>query len=250
MTDHREVFREVIEHVSRELVHADFARGGAIIRVPIYYPSRAAVVVRVEPGKDNFFVTDMGLGYQEAELMGASLIYVRHSKSIAERAGIRFDNDSFFVVEASRNQLAGAIAAVANCSQEAVALAAYKLAERKAAEVAEELFERLVRIFTLPRVTKNAAVYGASHTEYHFAAMVTASKRPAVFEAVSPHHTSVFAANSKFHDVILVERPPIPFAVVRKKSELGTYHDLLAQVSNVIETETPDKSIKQLAEAA
>jgi hypothetical protein len=192
----------------------------------------------------------MGLGYHEAELMGASLIYSRHARSIAENAGISFDAHAFFIVEVAREQLAGAIATVGNCSQEAVALAAYKLAERSASDVAEELYERLVRIFTPPRVAKNAPVIGASNTEYHVAALVQGQKRPAVFEAVSAHHTSVFAANSKFHDLALLEKPPVAIAVVRKKKELGTYLGLLSQTANVIETDVTDERITQLTKAA
>jgi hypothetical protein len=243
-------FRSTIEAVVMELVHAEFRGGNVFIRTPVLYPSGATVVVRVDDAGKTFFVTDMGAGYQEADMMGASLIYARHARAIAESAGIRFDNEAFFVIEASREQLPGAIATVANCSQEAVGLAAYKLSERRASDVAELLYDRLVRIFTLPKVAKNASIIGASNTEYNVAALVTLDKRPAVFEAVANHPASIVFANSKFHDFALLERPPVSIAVVRKKKELGTYHNLLAQVAHVIETDVSDERISKIARAA
>lgn len=243
-------FREIVEAVSRELVGVEHTREGAFVRTPVLYPSGANVVVRVTPHAENLFVTDMGFGYQEAELMGSSLVYARHARSIAESAGIQFDSESFFVVEVTRGQLAGAIATVANCSHEAVALAAYKIAERRASDVGEALYERLVRIFTPPKVAKNAAIHGASNIEHHVAALVTLDKKSAIFEAVANHPTSIAFASSKFHDIALLEKPPIQVAVVRKKKELGAYHNLLGQVAHVIEADVSDDRISRLARAA
>jgi hypothetical protein len=244
--------KKTVDAVAQELVGVDYHSGAAFVRTPLMYPSGANVVIRVNEGpKDDFHVTDFGLGYQEAELMGTSLIYTRHARPIAENSGIGFDSEAFFVSWASREQLAGAIATVANCSQEAVGLAAYKMAERRASDLGEELYERLVRIFSAPRVAKNAQFYGASNIEYHVAALVRSEdKKTAIFEAVANHPTSIAFANSKFHDFALLEQPPIQIAVVRKKKDLGTYHNLLAQVAHVIETDVSDDRIVRLTKAA
>jgi hypothetical protein len=248
----RAKFTATMEAVARELIDIDYHSGAAFVRTPVIYPSGSNAVVRVTQlgVSDTFFVTDLGLGYQEAELMGSSLIYARHARTIAENAGINFDSEAFFVAETSRDQLAGAIATVANCSQEAVALAAYKIAERRASDLGEELYERLIRIFTPPKVAKNVAIFGASNVEHHVSAMVTIAKRPAIFEPVANHPTSIAFANSKFHDLALLEQPPIQIAVVRKKKELGTYLNLLGQVAHVIETDVSDDRISRLARAA
>jgi len=210
-------FSATVENAARELVSAEFHNGSAFIRTPILYPSGSTVVVRVDDNGKSYFVSDFGMGYQEADLMGASLIYGRHARTIAEMAGIRFDSEAFFVIEVSREQLAGAIATIANCSQEAVALAAYKLADRRSADLAELLYDRLVRIFTPKNVLKNAPVFGASQTEYNVTALVTSDKKPAVFEAVSNHPSSIVFANSKFHDLALLETPPVSIAMVQEK---------------------------------
>jgi hypothetical protein len=121
-------FSATVENAARELVSVEFHNGSAFIRTPILYPSGSTVVVRVDDNGKSYFVSDFGMGYQEADLMEASLIYGRHARTIAEMAGIRFDSEAFFVIEVSREQLAGAIATIANCSQEAVALAATSVA--------------------------------------------------------------------------------------------------------------------------
>jgi hypothetical protein len=56
---------------------------------------------------------------------------------------VRLPRTQELVVEASHGQLPG----VANCSHEATALAAYKLAERKSVDETERLYERLITIF-------------------------------------------------------------------------------------------------------
>lgn len=126
----RDSFRRLIGEVSQQLVTAEHHVGRSFIKVPLLYPSGANVVVRVEGGEDRFFISDAGFGHQEAEMMGASLIYARQGRSIAENAGVGFDNQAFFLVEASRGQLPGAVVTIANCSHEATALAAFQLRRR------------------------------------------------------------------------------------------------------------------------
>ncbi|MGD0187013.1 MAG: hypothetical protein ABSC25_17425 [Roseiarcus sp.] len=118
----KESFRKLIEDVGRQLVTIDHGAAGSFVKLPLLYPSGANVVVRVEGGADRFFVSDAGFGYQEADMMGASLIYCRHGHAIAASAGIKFDNQSFFLIEASRDQIPGAVVTVGNCSLEATAL--------------------------------------------------------------------------------------------------------------------------------
>jgi hypothetical protein len=60
---------------------------------------------------------------------------------------VRLPRTQELVVEASHGQLPGAVVTIANCSHEATALAAYKLAERKSVDETERLYERLITIF-------------------------------------------------------------------------------------------------------
>jgi hypothetical protein len=212
------------------------------------YPSGSMAVVRVDvQGPDRHFVTDMGSGYLEAEMMGTSLIYARNAAPIAEHAGIRFDHHSFSIVGVSRDQLAGAIIVVANASHQAVALTAYKQSERKIAEDEERLYERLVKVFTQPRVSRHAAMVGASNTSWRVSNVVQLGNKTTVFEPVSRHPNSITTATAKFHDFARLDHPPNRVAVVESKEALGTYLGVLAQAANVITRDVPDKTLERLA---
>ena len=105
-------------------------------------------------------------------MMGASLIYARHGRAIAESAGIKFDNQAFFVTEASLEQLIGAIVTVAGCSQEATYRTSDALAEKSFEDAKDRLYRRIIDIFDPRSVAKDASITGSSTTKYHVAALV------------------------------------------------------------------------------
>ena len=241
-------FRSAIDDIARQITVAG-VRGGdeAFVRTPMLYPSGSTAVIRVTGSGDTFFVSDHGAGYDEAEMMGGSATFSRNAPAIAQRAGIGFDHHSFFVVQANHHQLPGAVIAVANCSLEAVSITAFKLAERKYVDDSDALYERLVRVFPRTAVARDAAIVGASTTQWHVAALVRGDHRPTLFEPVSNHHSSIFAVSTKFHDIAEVEDAPARVAVVRKKTELKTYLAVLSQAANVIERDVPNETLIRLA---
>ena len=248
-----ETFRKLVEDVGRQLVSAEHDDSGSFLSVPLVYPSGTGVVVRVEGGGDNrFFVSDSGFGAQEADLMGASQIYGRHARMVAEISGIRFDNQAFFIVEAERDQIAGAVVAVANCSQEAAIRTADALAEKTFDDAKEKLYQRLISIFDKKTVTKNAEIHGSSATEYRVAALVrnSGSGPIVVFDPVTKHHSSVAHATMKFSDMARLEVPPIRVAVVHRKPEFGTLLGVLSQSANVIDDSVPNATLLRFASAA
>ncbi len=113
-------FKMLVDDVARMLVATEHRAGRSFIRTPLLYPSGAAVVVRIVDRSGKFFVSDVGLGHEEAEMMGSGSMYAENARLIAEAAGVRFDNQAFFVLEASCEQLHGAVVTIANCSQEAM----------------------------------------------------------------------------------------------------------------------------------
>ncbi len=242
-------FKKAIDDVASQLVTAEHRDGKSYINVPLTYPSGAGVVVRVSDAYPDFFVSDFGSGYEEAEMMGASAIYSRHAPFIAKSAGVGFDSHSFFVMKATREQLPSVIVAVANCAHEAVVTTALKLAEKRQADDAEFLYHRLVRTFTQKAVSKDVEILGQSSTRWHVSAFVQADKNQAIFEPVSKHHASVFAVVTKFQDIARVENPPRRVSVVRKKSEMDTYLALLGQAGSVIELDQPDDTYHRLMAA-
>ncbi len=245
-------FKRMIGGIAQQLVHAEHGVGNSVIRLPLLYPSGANVVVRVEGAEDRYFVSDSGFGYHEADLMGATLIYARHGKSIADNAGVRFDNQAFFVIEASRDQLPGAVVTIANCSQEAATLSAYKLAERKSVDEGDALYERLITVFPRQDVVKHAEIIGSSETKWPVAALVTVPSfsQKSIFEPVTKFHASVVNAAAKFHDISRLENAPARIVVIRKKAEFGPWLGLLSQAASVIDAEVPNATLRKLAEAA
>jgi hypothetical protein len=253
-------FSELIDAVAKELVATEHDTAGSFIRTPLTYPSGALVVVRVHRADDErFFVSDWGLGYQEADLTGSAAFYTRHANPIAQKAGVGFDNQSFFVMEALRGQLAGAIVTIANCSQEATIRAADSLAEKTFEDSKERLYERLIAVFepkTRPStriVSKNVKIVGQSMTEWQVATLVRLPgfARPTIFEPVTRHHHSVASASMKFSDIArLGNEAPARVAMVHNKKEFGTLLNVLSQAANVIDEDVPDTTIERLAKAA
>ncbi len=246
-------FSEMVDAVSRELVTADHRAGASFIRTPLMYPSGATVVVRIDDdGQKEFFVSDMGFGSREADLMGGSRIYSRHAKLIADANGIGFDSHSFFVVKASRDQLAGAVMAVANCSLQATLRVSERLAREKESDAGEELVERLIHIFRPENVERGAEVFGASTTAWEVTALVRPphAATATIFEPVANHRTSISAVATKFNDLSRLDTPPHLVSVVHDKTAFGTLLGVLSQAGHVINDNVPDKTFLRLADAA
>lgn len=97
MADPHPDLSRIADAVAREIVSTKHRHDGSFISTPLLYPSGSTVVVKIHQAGEQFFISDIGLGYQEADMMGAGSIYARHARVIAENAGIRFDSQSFFI---------------------------------------------------------------------------------------------------------------------------------------------------------
>jgi hypothetical protein len=244
------LFQQLVDNVAHQLVATEHRVGGSFVRTPLLYPGGANVVVRIEEGSNKFFVSDFGLGFQEAELMGAGLMYARNAKPIADAAGVRFDNQAFFVLEASKEQLTGAVVTVANCSLEATMRAADALAEKTFEDSKILLFERLVSVFSPKAVAKNVEVVGASNQKWKVSTIVILPDQSTLFEPVTKHPNSVAAASMKFGDIALREAAPARVAVIHKGAEFGPLLTVLSRSASIIEDNAPNERLRQLARAA
>jgi hypothetical protein len=243
-------FNSLIDRVARELVTVDHGDGQSVINTPLMYPGGSSVVVHIHHVDDEYFITDFGMGYEEALFLGASTTYVRHGKAIAKAAGIGFDNRAFFAVRVAQHQLPGAIATVANCSKEAVQIALYKSAERRNTTDIDALYQRLAQTFPENAIAKDVTVLGRSNKEWHVATLVQSGRNRTIFEPVSAHHVSIYAATTKFHDIAAMEDAPTRVAVVKRKAELKDNLAVLSQSANVIERNTSSEAYRRLANAA
>lgn len=240
----------MIDDVARQIVGTEHRVGGSFIRTPLLYPSGATVLVRIEEGLNEFFVSDMGAGHEEAELMGASGSYARQARTIAEKSGVGFDNQCFFVIKVSREQLPGAVVTIANCSQEAAAAAIMRHTEAQYQNKSQRLYERLTKVFSPKLVEKDAHFTGASSTPWRVAAIVRVNHAPTIFEPVLNNHNSIVSAAAKFHDISRLDRAPHRVAVVQEKEKFGTLLAVLAQAADVVDEKVPNKVFEDLAKAA
>lgn len=240
-------FHEVVSNVVHSLVSARHESGGSFISMPVLYPSGSMVMVRIELHQEGrFLVSDMGLGFQEADLLGAGKIFTRSAATVAIRAGIHFDRQ-VFSLGVRQEQLVAAATVIAGCSQEAVQLAAFKLDEHQKSDATDRLYQRLVRVFSSQNVVRDAEIRGASSTSWQVATLVTSDGHKAVYEPVAAHPNSVASALAKFVDLSQLERSPARIAVVRSKEALGTRLSLISTAANVVEETVPDRTLERLA---
>lgn len=254
------ILARTVETAMREIVGAAHRPEGSYVRTPVLYPSGNGVVVRVSggPGHDQkdgrYFVSDFGLGYNEAELMGIERSYTRYAKTVGEVAGVGFDEHAFFAVEVAEAQLPGAIVTIANCSVEAVSITAYKAAERVSAESADSLIDKLERTFGVARVKKKPIIVGASNHEWELTASVSPaseSGRLTVFEVATKHPNSVASVATKMYDLARLEgAAPRRLVMVHNKAAFGTYLNVLNATASVLEDDIAPEMIRRLAEAA
>jgi len=245
-----ERFQEVVRCAAAQLVALEVIGGASYVTTPLLYASGAYVVVRVERSGNDYFVSDFGAGYEEAQQMAGEAVYKRVARSVAESNGVKFDSFSFFELVVSDGQLPGAIAAIANSSQEAVNITAMKLSERTFRDDSEVLHQRLNSIFDPRHVAKDVHITGASNTEWHVASLVTINDQRVAFESVTKHPNSVVHAAAKFGDLARLDDAPGRVAVVASKKLLGTYLGVLSHNARVIEQGAQDTVYQRLVQNA
>jgi hypothetical protein len=243
-------FEVIVRREAARLIACRSDGQSVYVTTPLVFPSGAHVVVRVDPYSDSFFVSDFGAGYQEAEIAGIGVGFRRVARSVAERAGVRFDGNAIFELEINREQIAGAITAIANASQEAVLEATLKSAEKAKIDLNAVLHERIVKIYSPRFVARDVQVLGASNTAWHISTMVKIDGAMTGFEAVTKHHNSVVQAAVKFGDIARKDNPPARIAVVEHKESLGTLLGVLSQNAKVVEDSIPNSRLQKLVSEA
>lgn len=239
---------ETVEHAARQLVGLEHGANRCLVQLPLAYPNGAMVVIRVNNGGPGYTVSDAGAAFEQARQIRGRPAFGRHGPVAAQEAGIEFDGRAFFIKDVSRDQVAGAIIAVANCSQTVAILVSHRQAAADARDAEARLFERLERLFG--RVETQKKIIGASGTEWTVDAQVKVDDHIAVFDAVGASKQSIYAAVAKYHDLSLLEQPPVRVAAVKSRSDLGSMLGVLSQASNVVEDITPDSTLIRVANAA
>ena len=233
------------------MVTSEHFFAGSIVTMPVLYPSGATVVLEITRQGDRCLVSDRGGGWQESEMMGAMRYFKREAVRIANQSGIRFDGRDMFVAEVSFESLQGAMIVVANCSQESVAFAASRMAERSENDSKEMLFSRLSSIFGSSDVAKDVEMVGASNHPWKVSVVVTGRSHLGLFEPVVNKYISVVGTAAKFHDFARMEIPPRRIAVVKSRQDIGDFYGVVAaSATQVLEFSSSNDNFIKLLTAA
>ncbi len=225
---------DAVQSAMAELISCQSWGDSTFVSMPLYYPNGTPVTVKVEPSLRGFRVSDGGMIFRELEQIGAERYFGRNASTFAKEIDGIVLNRSIGL-EITLDELAAAIADVADVACRMVSKIMSKVVGLGEAEIAEHLFERLKIVFGEGKVEKDFSIQAPSTKTWEVDAVVHLDGKDAIFHAVSNHHASVYSTSAMFHDIALKDRPPATTAVVRSKEELGPFYNILAQAGNVIE---------------
>jgi hypothetical protein len=237
---------EIADQVACALSKASVVGGRAFIRTAVLFPSGSTVVVVIhDEGGGRFSVSDLGQGLEEADMLGISAAFRTQATEIAARAGIAFDDHALVLTGAVADQLVGAVMAVANAASRALERAMFRTENRRSGAAVEKLVARLTHIFPRAEIAREVQIRGASTHPWDFDAKVTTKNGSAIFDIVTPHHTAIAFATTKFHDLARLEDAPARFAVVHRKASFGDLLAVIVQAAQVMEDDAPDSVFRR-----
>lgn len=211
-----------VDRIASELVRAKRLARGTVVTTPVLFPSGAHVSILVSFNGDRCLVSDDGAAYSEADMMGASEIFRRAARNIAEDAGLRFNNFEIFEADARIENLPGVIAIIADAARRAVQVTADRLARKLDFDLKTSIIDRLVDVFGAKRVSADATISGASTHSWTVDALVQTESADIAVEAVSPSPISVSSAYMKLDDIRRLAEAPRTVAVLKGKQFFGS----------------------------
>ena len=225
---------EIATKVAKELSHVEIFDDGARIRTPVLMPSGRQISIRINAMEPKFLVSDDGVGYREAELMGAESNFRRYASIVSQQTGVQFNSFEFFELEAELDNLPGIVAIVADASRMAVQLTAEKLIENLGFEETVQIIEVLRHAFGTNRVNSDVEIRGASNETWHFDALVKADRKDIAVLRVKPSRNSVSSAYVKLDDVRRLDDAPVGVAALVRRPEFSPEQIILLNRASVI----------------
>ncbi len=228
---------EVAKKVAHTLASASEApEGGALVSLPYIYPSGAFAVAHIasDNNRDVFFITDYGMGYEEAFLAGAGSTFARTARRIAKKKNVKFDGNQLFLSVVPKEQIVAAVIAVSDASVEAARHAIETHATQRADEMREALLDRLSGVVPRKRLHVDAELSGFSSHKWKvdILAEPKSQKRIAI-DIVSPGHAnSLTSTYTKFSDIAQSNNAPRRVSVLRSQAQKDAIK-LLSRVSIV-----------------
>lgn len=237
----------IADRVASDLVRVRLTQNGLRLTTPVLFPSGAHVSLVVHGGPSRYVVSDDGAASYEAELMGASGIFQRAARDVAQKTGVRFNDHELFEIDAPVDRLPGFIAIVADAARMAVEQSAVRLAEHIEKESRLSISERLISIFGKSAVTEGAEIAGASQHTWRFDAAIKCGDRKVLFALTSPSPNSVASSFLKLDDVRRLDPPPRNVAVLTKRDAFKPDQiTILNRAAKLISADDPDADFRKL----
>lgn len=224
--------------------------GRLVVDVPVMYPSGATATIEINCNGDSYWVSDMGLGRLETELVAAEDYYARVAGKVAEAFGVKFDGNAIFAMWTPSPRLEAAIIAVSNASNKACSEAIRHAEEAKGRRQNERIFQRIQDIFGRKSVARSADIRGR-HAEWEaHNVVIFPDRRKAIFEPMTSHANSVSSKFLMFTDIKAAEQTISLNAVVRNFENLDEKAQMIGDVANIVSIDSSDDDYRALADAA
>lgn len=248
MTMTRSTFEGAVSRAVESLVSVRHEDSGSFVNTSSMYPSGGSVVVWIRRAPPHFVVSDFGFGHKECSIMGADRRqFMSRAAPIAEAAGVTVTPDGAFEVMVSDGQLAGAIKAIASCSQEVAIRFAHRMFQRQRADVGMIVHDKLSRMYGERAVAKDYDFLGASQSHWRIDVAVKVEDQYSLFDTVTPWAQSVAFTLAKFGDIRLLNNPPPRTAVLAAKSGYGSWMTALAQNGSILQAAANDDAYRHAA---
>lgn len=249
--ENQELRAHVARAVERLMAFRNSDGGRMMIDVPVTYPSGASVVIEVEQNSDRIWVSDMGKGLVEAEMMAAEESYRRLARAKADEFGVGYDNSAMFVLWAPVDKLESAIVCVANASAQASADAVRHAVEARSRNQSDTVYERIVDVFGKRLVSRSTKINGRRFSWSANNVVFLHDAHQAVFEPMTKSANSISSKYLMFSDLRNSEASIYSLnAVVENKRDLGGKAQMVGDLANIIDLNSSDEAFKRYAVAA
>ena len=217
--------------------------------LPILYPNGTYAIVDIEKNSENVWVSDMGRGLREAELMAIDNFYHPAAREKARDFGVKYDNNCIFALQIPIKYLESAIISVSNASVQAAAEAFRTASEAKSREEQDRVFDRISSIFGPGRVHKSLKLDGACSPWTVYNLVEGDNGKGAIFEPMSNHAFSISSKYQKFNDLRETESSLSLNVVVNDSNNLDPRAQMLSQCGTIIEFKAHREEYQRLLAA-
>jgi hypothetical protein len=198
---------EIAEQVARQLSYAGRDSQSVFIVTPVLYASGTSVVCRIVDRGGHFEVTDNGEAAFIADTMGLGGSFAPAASFVSARGGASYEKRAFFVDKVRREQLAGAVAMVANASAQAIERLIFST-EGARIKRSRIVFEQRIRSAFGKDAALNGEVRGATSIWKFDAVVRKEGAIQTVFEFVAPQFSAVASSYMKLTNLQALSDSP------------------------------------------